>query len=239
MVNIGEPVVLKAFSVPDAYFELNRAIWTQGIEWLREEPHNEMTKALLNVSLHISHPEIRPLRHSEAPITEEYITAYTYTKILSGEKEKDESYTYGERLRKIDFMGTTIQYDQFERALEKLKQSQRTRRCVLVIARPWDIENPEPPCMREIHLWLQPPNFDKTHLSVFFRSWDAYKAANANLGALQLLQEEAAQSLKVQTGTITVFASNAHIYQRDFQFVQQWLEKKDTSQRWWKEVKEE
>ena len=235
----GEPRVLKAFTIPDAYFELNRMIWTEGVNWLREEPHNETTKALLDINLHITRPEIRPLTHPDAPTTEEFITTYAYTKVLTDVKEKDESYTYGERLRTVEFMGTTLQYNQFEKALAKLKESPRTRRCVLVIARPWDIENPEPPCMREIHLWLEPPEFKKTHLTAFFRSWDAYKAANANLGALQLMQEEIAQSLNVQTGTMTVFASNAHIYERDFPFVQKWLEKRDTAQAWWKEIKEE
>lgn len=238
-MEVGEPSALKAFTIPDAYFELNRTIWTEGINWLREEPHNEMTKALLNVSLHIKRPEIRPLTHPEAPTTEEYITAYAYTKVLTGEKEKDEAYTYGERLRTVEFMGTTIQFDQFDKILAKLKTTPRTRRAVLVVARPWDLETEDPPCLREIHIWLEPPEFKKTHLTTFFRSWDAYKAANANLGALQLLQEEVAQRLNVQTGTITVFASNAHIYERDFPFVQKWLEKKETVQPWWREIKEE
>jgi thymidylate synthase (methanogen type) len=225
-IEVAKPKFIEGFTIPDAYYELNYAIWTKGIEWQVEAPYNELTKALLNVTLHIRRPEIRPLRHPEAPTSEEYISLYAYSKILTPEKAAGETYTYGERLRKIEFMGNTIEYDQFEKAIEKLKKSPTTRRCVLVIARPWDLESTEPPCLREVHIWLEPPSHNKLQLTTFIRSWDAHGAANANLGALQLMQEEIARELGMTTGSITVFASNAHIYETSFPFVQKWLEKK-------------
>jgi thymidylate synthase len=220
------PTLIKGFSIPDAYFELNKAIWEKGVEWMREGTPKERTKALLNVVLHITNPEVRPLAHPEAPLSEDFITTYAYTRLITPEKETDETYTYGERLRRIGFGGTTIDFDQIAIASEILKRSPETRRCVMVIARPDDLVSEDPPCMREINLWLEQPDFKRMHMSVFFRSWDTYKAANANLGALQLMQEEIASTLNVKTGTITVFATNAHIYEKDFPFVKKWLDKK-------------
>jgi thymidylate synthase len=220
-----KPTLIKAFSIPDAYYELNRAIWEEGTEWVREGT-NEKTKALLNVLLYVEHPEVRPLSHPEAPTSEDFIKTYAYTRLMMPEKEIDETYTYGERLKKISFKGTTVEFDQVAIALNLLKRSPRTRRCVLVIARPEDLIGEEPPCMREINLWLEQPSFKTVHMSVFFRSWDAYKAANANLGALQLMQEEIASAMGIRTGSMSVFATNAHIYERDFPFVEKWLERK-------------
>jgi thymidylate synthase len=88
--------------------------------------------------------------------------------------------------------------------------------------------------MREIHLWIEQPRLDRLHLFSFFRSWDAYKAANANLGALQLLQEEISEEVGVKTGTITVFATNAHVYEEDFARVKELLEGGRPEREWWK-----
>jgi thymidylate synthase len=231
MVKTGEPIVLKCFDIPTAYYELNYAIWTRGVEWSVEAPYNQMSKALLNVVLHIEHPEIRPLRHPEAPVTEEYISLYAYTKLMTGEKEAGETYTYGERLKRVKFMNVEIEYDQFQKALQKLKSSPSTRRAVLVISRPWDIESMEPPCLREIQIWLEPPNFNVMHSSVFIRSWDAHRAANANLGALQLMQEELAGQLKAKTGSMTVFAANAHIYEDSYPIVEKWFKRRVEAKR--------
>lgn len=228
------PSLIKAFSIPDAYFELNKAIWERGADWMTEGPRSQRTKALLNVVLHITNPEVRPLSHPKAPVSEDFITTYTYTSVLSPEKAGEEAYTYGERLKKVSFSGMELEYDQLKVSAELLKRSPRTRRCVLVLARVEDLEKPDPCCMREIHLWIEQPRLDRLHLFSFFRSWDAYKAANANLGALQLLQEEISEEVGVKTGTITVFATNAHVYEEDFARVKELLEGGRPEREWWK-----
>jgi thymidylate synthase (methanogen type) len=227
------PNLIRAFSIPDAYFELNRAIWNKGVGWTSEGPHSRRTKALLNVVLHVTNPEVRPLSHPSAPVSEDFITTYTYTSVLSSERVGEEAYTYGERLKKVSFSGTELEYDQLKISAELLKRSPRTRRCVLVLARVDDLERSDPCCMREIHLWIEQPKLDRLHMFSYFRSWDAYKAANANLGALQLLQEEIAQQVGVKTGTITVFATNAHVYEEDFARVKELLEGSKRAQQWW------
>ncbi len=117
-------------------------------------------------------------------------------------------YTYGNRIR--EYFGV----DQLEGLVERLKEAPETRRAVAVT---WDPKRDgkaeEVPCLVAVH--LQSDGDDGLELHAFYRSWDVGKALVANVIALRRLQEEVAGEIGAEPTTVTVYASNAHVYLED------------------------
>lgn len=207
---IGLSIVsIRAFDLPDAWYQVLKKIWEEGVTFVVERPKKVLTKKIV-ASIEIERPETRPLIHEKAPFDMKYIYSYTLEYLLTGEKRPSEPYTYGERLRKP--------VDQIETVIERYRKAKFDRQNTMVTRLPEDIDRDDPPCLTMIDTEILD---DALHFYACFRSWDAYAGFPANLSALQLLKEEMASKIGVKPGKTFAFSKNLHIYEHQFELVKE------------------
>jgi len=241
-------VKITAFDCPDAWFKAISAIWNQGDIFKVEYGSEETETKKLNLTIEIEHPENRPLLANKAPCDMKYLTNYFATLLwMPKEKDNTSTYTYGDRLR--------LPVDQIDMAIERFITEPNDRQITLVIRTPEDIykyqfpykENFEsgnkhdPPCLTIIDLEILD---GKLHMTAYFRSWDAYAGLCANIGGLQLFNEQLVKDInesgrypfgKLETGKLIFHSKNCHIYKRQYKLVEELLNPERKVVQWKKE----
>jgi len=230
-------VKITAFDLPDAWYQVLKKIWEEGEIFSVKYGSETTDTKKLDVTIEILHPESKPLLHDKAPCDMRYVMNYFMEYIWFGEKRPDETYTYSSRLRSP--------VDQIEEAVCRYSDEIFDRQITLVIRVPQDIcrevdgKRHEPPCLTILDTEITRDKIDnKLRFSLvgYFRSWDAYAALPANLAGLQLFCEAFVKELNARgrgkhgskweeifTGPMLMISKNCHIYQRQFQFVQELL----------------
>lgn len=222
---------ITAFDCPDAWFQALAHIWSEGDTFKVCYGSETSETKKLNISLEITHPEVRPLVSDKAPCDMKYIQWYALTYLWCGEKQ-DETYTYGSRLREP--------VDQIEEAVQRYIEEQNDRQVTLVVRLPTDIkkyigaQKHEPPCLSLIDTEIYG---GQMHLTCYFRSWDAYAGLPANIAGLQLFNEAFVSeinergNLSLKTGKLIFHSKNCHIYERQYKLVKELLEPKTSRTR--------
>jgi thymidylate synthase len=230
-------VKIAAFDLPDAWYQVLRKIWEEGEYFNVKYGSESTTTKKLDVALEIMHPENKPLIDDKAPCDMRYVMNYFMEYLWFGEKRPDETYTYSSRLRSP--------VDQITEAVNRYAEEVFDRQITLVIRVPQDIyreiegNRHEPPCLTILDTEITRSNGDNGlsfSLVGYFRSWDAFGALPANLAGLQLFSEAFVKELNtrgrerhvdkwemISTGPMLMFSKNCHIYQRQFQFVEELL----------------
>jgi thymidylate synthase len=220
-------VTIRAFDCPDAWFKTLHAIWFDGDTFhVHYGPECGRTKKL-NISVEITHPELRPLVDGKAPCDTKYVQWYALRYLWSGLKEEGETYTYGSRLREP--------IDQVEEAVRRYVETRNDRQVVFVIRMPEDIKKSvngrihEPPCLSLIDTEVCD---NSLNLTCYFRSWDAYAGLPANIAGIQIFNEALVAeinqrgNLSLTTGKLIFHSKNCHIYERQFKMAEELLEPK-------------
>ena len=158
-----------------------------------------------------------------------------------GEKQEDETYTYGSRLNHP--------VNQVEEAIKRYVEEQRDRQVTMVIRLPNDIKKydeknkkSEPPCLSLIDTEILE---NQMHLTCYFRAGMHMEVCQLTLLDLQLFNEafvneiNERSNLSLKTGKLIFHSKNCHIYQRQYSLVKELLEPKDTSKRMAKTLKGE
>jgi thymidylate synthase len=223
-------VKITAFDCPDAWFQALNKIWHEG-DSFHVGYGSEITETKkLNLTIEITHPENRPLVSDKAPCSIKYVQGYALEYLWCGEKQEDETYTYGSRLNKP--------INQIEEAVKRYVQEQRDRQVTMAIRLPEDIQKSlhakrhEPPCLSLIDTEILE---GKMHLTCYFRSWDAYAGLPANIAGLQFFNEAFVKeinsrgNLSLETGKLIFHSKNCHIYQRQFKLVEELLKPKNSA----------
>lgn len=205
--------MVRAFTLPDAWYELLKLIEERGEEFRVERGSERARTKKVAALIFVERPELRPLIHERAPYTQSYIYQYYLEYLATGERKPDEPYTYGERLRKP--------VDQVGKVVARLREARGDRQCTMVLRLPQDLDLEDPPCLTVIDTEVVD---EKLNFYLYFRSWDAYAGFPANMAALQLLKEEMAAEIGVEPGFTAAFSKNVHIYEREVPFVKQVLE---------------
>lgn len=139
------------------------------------------------------------------PTTMNYVERYFKEKIIGDIKDKNEEYTYGERI---------LLY--LDKVIEILQKAPFTNQAVIEISRPEDILLPDPPCLRVISFKIT--NDMKLHQFCYFRSWDIYFGLPSNLGGMAMLLDYITGFLEgVKMGTLSFVSDKAHIYTHNIQ----------------------
>jgi thymidylate synthase len=224
-------VKIQAFDCPDAWFKTLNNIWTNGDVFRVGFGSEETETKKLNLSIEITNPENRPLVSDKAPCDFKYVQGYALEYLWCGEKQEDETYTYGSRLNHP--------VNQVEEAIKRYIEEQNDRQVTMVIRLPNDIKKyydnhkkSEPPCLSLIDTEILE---NRMHLTCYFRSWDAYGGLPANIAGLQLFNEafvneiNERSNLSLKTGKMIFHSKNCHIYQRQYNLVKELLEPKDSS----------
>jgi thymidylate synthase len=232
-----KPISIEATTISDAWFQAVYNILDKGRRFVIDKGsyegqtrleydyfscliHNPMMQDIL--------PVIPPGCGIPAPVDPDYVyggPAYkrSYIEyIMTGEKQENEQYTYGERLRKY-FIGwkdeplnsgfyqaEPIYLDQVQHVIDTYKKyGHRNNQMVLQIAQPNDVLLSDPPCLRSIDTRIQ----DNTlNFFVYFRSWDLWGGFPANLAGIQFLKEYMAGEIGVADGSMLVESKGLHLY---------------------------
>lgn len=158
--------------------------------------------------------------------------------LMTGHKEPQESYTYGERLTRAPLRGDKLEWwnadhieiidkrekkskavfnahgqlfiNQIEWIIETYRKfGHRNNQMVLQVAHPTDVALVDPPCLRSIDTRIQD---ERLHFFVYFRSWDLWGGFPANLAGIQNLKEYMAAEIGVKDGEMVVESKGLHLY---------------------------
>lgn len=220
-------IKIEAFNIPDAWFKTVSTIWNEG-EIFTVGSGSECTETKkLDLTLHIKHPEIYPLVDDKAPTDMKHVQDYSLTYLYSNFKG-DYSYTYGNRLREP--------VDQIQAIINAIVKCRSNRQLTMTIRVPEDVNNYEAPCLSIIDIEVLN---NKVNMTTYFRSWDAYAGLPENIAGLYLLLEAIVNDVNeilisegypdedlLETGEMIFHSKNAHIYKRQYVFVEELLKTK-------------
>jgi thymidylate synthase len=114
-------------------------------------------------------------------------------------------------------------YNQIERAIERLREKPDTRRAVISILEPSDLEPEkiEAPCTTALQFIRRR---DRLHMIAMMRSNDAFIGFTHDVFCFTMIQEFIARALGLQLGEYHHFATSLHLYEQDVQKVASYLD---------------
>ena len=197
--------IIKARTINDAWHRGLNVIWNHGS--VITDERGSQIKEHLNLMVVIEDP-YTDMIPDDISWNEERLEEYA-KQLVTGENVQDFEYTYGQRLRNWN-----DQVDQIAYVIDKLKESGTTRRATAVTWIPTvDTHVDEVPCMILDDFKIRD---GKVHLTTLFRSHDFAGAYPANLYGLSKLLEYVAESVGLLPGKITTVSVSAHIYDHDW-----------------------
>lgn len=207
-------VNLEARDLPAAWFELLFKILEDGSVHIIDKGSYAGQKRLEfdYVTIKINYPGTVPLLPQiEAhygipnPVADDYLDEYL-PYLMTGDKQPDEDYTYGERL--------VGEVDQIQEVIDTYKKhGYRNNQMILQVGQPGDILLEDPPCLRHIDTRIQD---NALHFFVYFRSWDLWGGFPANLAAIEMLKQYMAAEIGVNNGEIIAASKGLHLYDYSF-----------------------
>ena len=209
-----EIVTLKCTTLDDAWFQAVSTV----VEFGKEFKINygsyagQKRKELDYITIHITHPGIRPLvpyippsYGLPNPTSIEYVERDYLIYLMEDIKQPDEDYTYGLYIK-----------PQMEKIIDRYKRiyadtgGYRTNQEHIIVGDYRDHLNmKDPPCLRSIDTRIQD---NKLHFFVYFRSWDLWAGFPANLAGIQIMKEHMASSIGVEDGEMIVASKGLHLY---------------------------
>jgi len=236
---------IEASSLEDAWFQALNEIMLHGRRYKIDSGSFEGTyRAGRRILIDIMAPGVRPLAplmpegsNIPPPTTDEAIQRYSLY-LLTGEKQPNEHYTYGEDLwwqiewvidhfRKEGFGNNhcymtvgrpetalfydlDVDYDEMIVVKDRVKGNVVWKRR---ISNKWNKnpqDKPSSQCLRGIDTWIED---EKLHFWAYFRSWDLWGGFPENLGGIQLVKEYMAERIGVADGIMTVSCKDLHVYE--------------------------
>jgi thymidylate synthase len=228
MARVGR--FIRAKTISDAWHRGLNLIWRQGQEITDERGTKIKELLALQVVVEDPYQDMIPYEYSwNQDRLEEYAA-----QLLSGENPGFE-YTYGERLRSWKVPAdeslsdrssnrptiSSAPIDQLEQVIRRLRASPSTRRATAVTwIPPVDNSRDEVPCMIVDDFKLRD---GRLNLAIFFRSHDFAGAYPANLYGLARVLQFVSGEVGAVPGSISTTSASAHIYDHDWDWVQEML----------------
>jgi thymidylate synthase len=208
---------IRAGTISDAWHRGLNLIWRQGQEITDER--GTKIREILSLQVLVEDPYSDMIPH-EYSWNKERLDKYAL-QLLSSENPGFE-YTYGNRLRSWALEESSASpMDQIEHVIRRLKAAPFTRRATAVTwIPPLDEVRDEVPCMIVDDFKLRD---GRLNLSVFFRSHDFAGAYPANLYGLARVLEYVSGEVGAIPGSISTLSSSAHVYEHDWDWVQEML----------------
>lgn len=233
---------VEARDLPDAWFQCVDLCYESGRDYEITEGSyvGQKRRELDYVTVHITHPQMRPLLpdvpahyNIPNPVEDDYVERYL-PYLMTAEKKPGEQYTYGERLFRKLFCGSsdkvtglaTDMPSQVDEVIAKFRRGFANNQATMTVARPSDVHLDDPPCLRQIDCRIFPAGVtnrdtapadfssdaNKLHFMIYFRSWDLWAGFPANLAALAHLQEYMAGEIGVEPGEFICASKGLHLY---------------------------
>jgi len=204
-----DTISIEATTIPDAWFQTMSRILEKDVAEYKIDLgsfEGQVRREFDYITIHIKHPGAMPHVPDipqwlgiPPPTTQEYVDEYAARYLMTGIKEDNEQYTYGERL--------LLSMDKVIDRYKKLGFG--TNQLIMQIGQPSDIDLEDPPCLRHIDTRIKD---DKLHFIMYFRSWDLWGGFPANLAGLQQVKEYMAKNIGVEDGEMIVASKGLHLY---------------------------
>jgi thymidylate synthase len=207
---------IRGKTISDAWHRGMNLIWRQG--WDIEDERGIRIKELLAMQVVVEDPyqDMIPIEYSWS---QERLEEYAL-QLQSGQNSGFE-YTYGERLRSWSVPGQGLSVDQIDYVIRRLLASPSTRRATAITwVPPVDTARDEVPCMIVDDFKLRD---GRLFLTALFRSHDFAGAYPANLYGLARLLQMVSCRVGAKPGSITTISASAHIYDHDWDWVEEML----------------
>jgi len=218
-----KPAVIRAFNLPDLWYRVLCECLDNGYERpvFRAAREGARRKEIDSAILIVTNPSHRPLvpetpEGVPAPTSLKYVHAYLQY-LITPFKQDWEDYGTGvmpkySMLKADQVEGqrvSALDINQLQLAIDCLKETPESNRAIIEVGKPEDLILRHPPCMRLIHLKVR---YNKLHMWLYFRSWDAWGGLPSNLAALQLVKEFIGNQLGVKDGQIFAMSAGLHLY---------------------------
>jgi thymidylate synthase len=204
-----EMVTLQATTLPDAWFQALWHILKEGVTEYKIDQGSyagQVRREFDYITIHIHYPGVKPHIPDmppglgiPPPTTQEYVDEYAASYLMSGTKQDNEQYTYGERL--LISMDKVIERYQ--------KYGFGTNQLIMQVGQPSDIDLEDPPCLRHIDTRIRDK---KLHFIIYFRSWDLWSGFPSTLAGFQQVKEYMAGQIGVEDGEMIVSSKGLHLY---------------------------
>ncbi|MFH0846388.1 MAG: thymidylate synthase [Patescibacteria group bacterium] len=237
---------LEEYDLGNAWFSAIDKIMSSGRKYLITKGSYEGIHRIgMPIVINITNPDNRPLypivpEGIPAPTTQADIEEYV-SYLITGEREPNEHYTYGEDLHwlypwvvkhykeggegnnhcymtvgrpeTVFFYEKNLAYNEIILVKDKVSGDVVLSR---YITNSWN-ERPDvkgsSQCLRGIDTWI---DNGKLHFWVYFRSWDLLSGFPVNLGGIQLLKETMAAEIGVKDGPMIVSCKDLHVYEHSW-----------------------
>ena len=207
-----------ARDLPEAWYLCVKGIMEHGYEYvITRGSHVEASRKEFDaVAIKILYPGSKPMipdvpEGVPPPCTMDYVEQYL-PYLMTGTKDKNEQYTYGEDIDK--------QLPELIRIL-KLAGEGTNQACMSIgSAKSMFLEHSQ--CLRVIDTRIRN---GKLHFHVYFRSWDLWGGFPANLAAIQILKEYVASEVGVEDGPLFAYSKGLHLYSHHFELANKVLRK--------------
>lgn len=203
-------------TLPDAWIWAIRHVYTKGL--LRPTEYGQKARIVNGMLLEITTPD--KTWHKQDPFcAPQRIKYYVMQFKREFVGKTNFEYTYIDRM--VNYDG----FDQLKWMRDQLESNRFDSKRVQAIS--WmpfvDCNKKEDqPCFQRI--WVYPYPDRSLDVHIHYRSWDMFKAFEANLIAFQeLIAEEFLLPCDYRLNCLRCFADNGHIYEDDFQSVERIL----------------
>jgi thymidylate synthase len=177
----------------------------------------EDTLEINNISVCITHPMLYHgnLFENVTPIAEKHMSQMMIEKDCKSDK------THYNRLHNWETI-PLCEIDQIEEVIKKLKENPFSKRCVITLWSPEDINDKYALSFTFCQLFIRNNQLIITN---YFRSCDIYNAFTFNMLGIAKLQEQIAERLGVETSEFNVHIGSAHIYKVHIEKIKDYLNK--------------
>lgn len=204
-MNLGTQI--KEITIANAWEGLVSACLEKGVVLNTGRDIRSGAKSLVGGQVIVEDPLAEPMVSDKFVNDRAFCETYALEYLLLDTIQPGEDYTYGNQIHKNG---------QLEKCIKKMKENPNLRTYCLEVGEPSLFDAKDPPCLRLVDFRV----IDHSLYTFFyFRSWDIFKAANANLVGIARLTEYVAKEVgNLKVGQMTGFFKDAHIYENDLEY---------------------
>lgn len=212
---------IKADTVSEAWPRIIKTINDYGT--VKNSSFDEDQKELLDLFVLVKNEDINDIDFGDYfSYSKEEIDEYANS-LLKSDIPEGLDYTYGARLN--DYKPGHI--SQLDYIVKTLKKEPHSRRAVACLWSPsLDTKSDEVPCFNMLSFNIDD---NKLFLTAIFRSNDMFNAWPKNTYGLLKIQDIICEKLGVEKGYLLTNSISAHIYERNFKEVEDYLKEKEVS----------
>ncbi|MFQ6136716.1 MAG: thymidylate synthase [Candidatus Hydrothermarchaeales archaeon] len=207
-MNFG--IQIKGITIADAWEGLVRTCLEDGVSLSTGRDIRAGTLSLLGGQIIIEEPLAEPMVSDKFVNDRAFCETYALEYLLLDTIQPGEDYTYGNQIHKNE---------QLDKCIKRMKENPYLRTFCLEVGEPSLFGANDPPCLRLVDFRVVD---NALHTFFYFRSWDIFKAANANLVGIARLAEYVAKEVGgLEVGQLIGFFKDAHIYEKDLEYVRE------------------